>query len=256
MQEGSSLQVKQLRDDVILRKQATGDSAGFDLFSPVAVSVPAQSGVKIPLHISMAIPVGHYGRIASRSSFSAKRVHVASGVIDRGYRGDVTVLLENSGDQPFTIQKGDRIAQLILEKHSTREAPITMSDRNDLSAGARDSLNLVFFVSSITALACRLFSDNRIIISPVYPTSGLCCTEATDSVLCQVSQDLLGAGGTREASQLDGLYADQWGHRHEARPQIFLWLAAGMLVALIIVILKFCHAMILSYDRIKKFLDV
>ena len=62
--------------------------------------------------------MGHYGRIAPRSRFAAQRVHVAGGVIDRGYRGDVTVLLENSGDQPFTIQKGDMIAQLILEKHS------------------------------------------------------------------------------------------------------------------------------------------
>ena len=371
LQDGSSLQVKRLQDDVILPKQATGDSAGYDLFSPVSVSIPAQSGVKIPLHISMAIPMGHYGRIASRSSFAAQRVHVAGGVIDRGYRGDVTVLLENSGDQPFTIQKGDRIAQLILEKHSTpsvveakelsttergtggfgstgrsqfippqenssltnqtnsthpqsfdcfvslfilfgilqkmasdslstrrdatqvssqtvrnvereapqvresssvgrevpnrsamkreasgsftvsgslqqecdalqmandslsmgrevlglvrREAPITMSDRNDLSAGASDSLNLVMFVSSITALACRLFSGNRSIISPVYPTSDSSCTEATDSILCQVSQDFLSAGGTREASQIDRLYADQWGHRHEAwAPDYFM----------------------------------
>ena len=104
---------------MILPKQATGDSAGYDLFFMVSVSIPAQSGVKVPLHISMAIPTGHYGRMASRSSFAAQRVHVAGGVIDRGYRGDVTVLLENSGDQPFTMQKGDRIAHLILEKHST-----------------------------------------------------------------------------------------------------------------------------------------
>ena len=103
----------------MLPKQATGDSAGYNLFSPLSVSIPAESGVKIALHISMAIPVGHYGRIASRSSFADLRVHVAGGVIDRGYRGDVTVLLQNSHDQPFTIQKGDRIAQSILGKHST-----------------------------------------------------------------------------------------------------------------------------------------
>ena len=119
LRDGSSLQVKRLQDDVILPKKATGDSAGYDLFSPVSVSIPAQSGVKIPLHISMAIPMGHYGRIASRSSLPAQRVHVAGGVIDRGYLGDVTVLLGNSRDQPFLIQKGGRIAQLILEKHST-----------------------------------------------------------------------------------------------------------------------------------------
>ena len=104
-----------------------------------------------------------------------------------------------------------------------REAPITISDRNDLSAGASDSLNLVMFFSSITALACRLFSGNRSIISPVYSTSGSSCTEATNSILCQVSQDFLSAGGTREASQIDRLYADQPGFRHEAwAPDYFL----------------------------------
>ena len=70
-----------------------------------------------------------------------------------------------------------------------REAPITLSDRHDLSTGASDSLNLVMFVSSVTALACRLSSDNRSIISPVYPTSAPSCTEATDSFPCHVRQD-------------------------------------------------------------------
>ena len=70
-----------------------------------------------------------------------------------------------------------------------REAPITMSNRNDLSAGASDSPTLVMFVSRITAVACCLFSANRSLISPVYPTSGSSYTEATDSILCQVSQD-------------------------------------------------------------------
>ena len=112
-------QVKQLHDDVKLPKPATGDSARYDRFSPVSVSIPAQSGVKIPLHISMVIPVGHYGCIASRKSFATQKVNVAGGVIDRGYRVDVTVLLDKSGDKPFMIQKGDIIAQFPLEEDST-----------------------------------------------------------------------------------------------------------------------------------------
>ena len=111
-----------------------------------------------------------------------------------------------------------------------REAPITMSDRNDLSTGASDSLNLVIFLSGVTALACRLFADIRNTISPVYPTSRSSCTEATDSILCQDSQDLLGAGVTRRASHIDSLYAHQWGHHHEAwAPDFFMavWGYAG-----------------------------
>ena len=89
-----------------------------------------------------------------------------------------------------------------------REAPNTMnqcSDRDDFSTGASDSLNLLIFVSSLTALACRFFSDNKSIISPVYPTSGVSCTEAADSILCQLSQDVFGAGATRGASHIDSL---------------------------------------------------
>ena len=104
-----------------------------------------------------------------------------------------------------------------------REAPITLSDCNDLSTGATDSLNLVMFVSSVTVLACRLSSDNRSIPSPVYPISDSSCTEATDSVLCQVSEDCLGAGGKRGASHIDSLYVDQWGDCHEAwAPDFFM----------------------------------
>ena len=108
-----------------------------------------------------------------------------------------------------------------------REAPIRMSDRNDLSTGASDSLNIVMFVPSVTALACHLFSYNRSVISPVHPTSGSSCAEAADSILRQVSQDFLGAGGTRGASHIDSLYSDQWRHHHEAWAPYYFTAAWG-----------------------------
>eukprot|EP01120_Amphizonella_sp_Union-15-10_P000134 TRINITY_DN10163_c0_g1_i2.p1 TRINITY_DN10163_c0_g1~~TRINITY_DN10163_c0_g1_i2.p1 ORF type:complete len:133 (-),score=34.83 TRINITY_DN10163_c0_g1_i2:3-401(-) len=71
--------------------------------------------------IALEIPEGHYGRIASRSSLALKHLNVGGGVIDSDYRGNLGVILFNHGDKPFTISRGDRIAQLILEKISTPE---------------------------------------------------------------------------------------------------------------------------------------
>lgn len=65
----------------------------------------------------MAIPSGHYGRVAPRSGLAVKNsIDTGAGVIDEDYRGNVGVLLFNHSDVDFQINRGDRIAQLVLEK--------------------------------------------------------------------------------------------------------------------------------------------
>ena len=67
--------------------------------------------------ICATIPLGCYGRIAPRSGLSIKYgIHVGAGVIDPDYTGELKVCLFNLGSVSFEIKKGDRIAQLILEK--------------------------------------------------------------------------------------------------------------------------------------------
>ena len=64
----------------------------------------------------MCPPSGTYGRIASRSSLAANQsIDVGAGVLDPDYTGEVRVLLVNNGNEIFQVNKGDRIAQLILE---------------------------------------------------------------------------------------------------------------------------------------------
>jgi dUTP pyrophosphatase len=70
--------------------------------------------------IAVAIPEGHYGRVAPRSGLALKNfIDVGAGVIDADYRGPIGVLIFNFGDVSFKIGRGDRIAQLILERIST-----------------------------------------------------------------------------------------------------------------------------------------
>ena len=67
----------------------------------------------------MGILVGNYGRIAPRSGLAAKHmIDVGAGVIDSDYRGEVKVLLFNLGEKDFEVNKGDRVAQLIIEKYT------------------------------------------------------------------------------------------------------------------------------------------
>lgn len=73
--------------------------------------------------LAVAIPPGFYGRIAPRSGLASKHgLDVLAGVIDSDYRGEVCVLLYNTGDAPVTLAAGSKICQLILEQIITPDA--------------------------------------------------------------------------------------------------------------------------------------
>lgn len=70
----------------------------------------------------MAAPEGTYGRIAPRSGLASKHfIDTGAGVIDADYRGEVKVLLFNHSDVDYEVKKGDRVAQLVLERIYTPE---------------------------------------------------------------------------------------------------------------------------------------
>lgn len=69
--------------------------------------------------LRVAIPAGHYGRIAPRSGLALKHfIDVGAGVVDEDYRGELRVLLFNHSESDFIINRGDRVAQLICERIS------------------------------------------------------------------------------------------------------------------------------------------
>lgn len=102
-------------------QRATPGSVGLDLHSAIDyVVLPGQRAV-ISTGISIEFPEGTYGRIAPRSGIAVKHgIQVLAGVIDPDYRGEIKVVLHNTDQRvPYTIYKGYRIAQLILEKAIT-----------------------------------------------------------------------------------------------------------------------------------------
>ena len=99
--------------------RATEGSIGLDFYSPSEYIIPPHSQLLIPTQIKLQIPLGHYGRLASKSGLAIlHQLHVGAGVVDPDYTGEIMVLLINTASHVHPINKGDPIAQLILEKVS------------------------------------------------------------------------------------------------------------------------------------------
>ncbi|KAF8662066.1 hypothetical protein AX16_001218, partial [Volvariella volvacea WC 439] len=115
----SILPVQLLSTYATIPSRATEQSAGLDLYASFPATVPPHSSSPINTHIAIAIPTGHYGRVAPRSGLAFKSGVTAFGeTIDADYRGELKVLLRNDSDQEFKVRVGDRIAQLIIEPYA------------------------------------------------------------------------------------------------------------------------------------------
>jgi dUTP pyrophosphatase len=131
-----ALLVKKLVAHAVAPMRATGGSAGYDISSAVDAVIPPNGRLAVSTGIAVGVPEGTYGRIAPRSGLAYKfGIDVFAGVIDADYTGEVKAILYNSGDQPFVIKVGDRIAQLVLEVIKTPDVAIVL-DIDDTERGA------------------------------------------------------------------------------------------------------------------------
>jgi len=113
-------------DDLPLPKYSTTGSAGMDVFAAIDSPIIIKSGKVelVPTGISIAVPIGYECQVRSRSGLAAKNTVFclnSPGTIDSDYRGEVKVILANFGQDDFTINRGDRIAQLVIAKHEVAE---------------------------------------------------------------------------------------------------------------------------------------
>jgi dUTP pyrophosphatase len=131
------IKIKKLNDKAKIPTRSHMTDAGMDLCSVEKLIILPQTRSIISTAISVEIPEGYYGRVAPRSGLAAKHgIDVFAGVVDSSYRGEVKVILYNSDKQnPFLVNEGDRIAQLIIEKHYN--FPVEeVSDLSDTSRGS------------------------------------------------------------------------------------------------------------------------
>ena len=107
--------------------RGSAGAAGYDLYANEDVTIGEGEFTPVNTGVSVAIPPGYYGRIAPRSGLAAKYgIIIGGGVIDEDYRGELKVLMSCLFGM-YDVLRGDRIAQLILEKITTPELEIVTS---------------------------------------------------------------------------------------------------------------------------------
>jgi dUTP pyrophosphatase len=125
--------------------RATTQSAGYDLQSTddMVVLVPGQRRL-FPTGVTYNIKPGYVAIIKPRSGMAVKYgIDVLAGVCDADYQGEIKVCLINHGDEPIYINKGDRIAQLILVEHGVFANELrSHTTRADGGFGSTDMPNL------------------------------------------------------------------------------------------------------------------
>jgi dUTP diphosphatase len=112
--------VKVLDPELPLPRYAHPGDAGADLCSSVDVTLAPGERVLVPTGVAIALPAGHAGFVHPRSGLAARHgisIVNAPGTVDEGYRGEILVNLVNlDPHEPFTVRRGDRIAQLVVQR--------------------------------------------------------------------------------------------------------------------------------------------
>jgi dUTP pyrophosphatase len=114
-----TLKVKRLAHCHDLPRYATAGSAGLDLTAGIDKPLTIEPGkrTRVPTGLIIEVPPGYEGQVRPRSGLAFKAgisLTNCVGTIDSDYRGELQVLLINHGDQPYTIEPGERIAQLMV----------------------------------------------------------------------------------------------------------------------------------------------
>jgi dUTP pyrophosphatase len=127
------VKIKRLHPDAKIPEHKTEYAAGFDIYSHQDVMLYPGETMKIPTGIAIEIPEGFYLRIEDRSGMAAKGIHKAAGIIDSDYRGELIIVLHNSTNEIYRIEKHDRIAQGILtpamQGHFTESEDLSETSR-------------------------------------------------------------------------------------------------------------------------------
>lgn len=133
------IKVKKLHPDAKLPVRAHCTDSGADLFALEQTVLPARSITNVGTGISIELSEGTSGCIWGKSSVESKGIKVMAGLIDAPYRGEVKICMYNLNDTPFTFEKGQKVAQLVvLPTHypSFEEGDLTDTQRGEGGFGS------------------------------------------------------------------------------------------------------------------------
>ena len=133
--------LQRLDPDLPLPSTAYDGDAGYDLYAREdAVITPAGGRALVPTGIAFALPAGHAGFVLPRSGLALRHgitMVNTPGLIDSGYRGEIKVILLNTDpSEPYRVRRGDRIAQLVVQRVAEVSWSVVESlDGNDRGGG-------------------------------------------------------------------------------------------------------------------------
>ena len=139
------INIKKIRPEAVIPTSGSQFSAGYDLYAclDAPVIIPPHQNRKIGTGLSVEIPEGYFGAIFARSGLASKsgiRPANCVGVCDSDYRGEYIVPLHNDTDADYTVNPGDRIAQMIVLPYLSVEfnevSELTETDRGKSGFGS------------------------------------------------------------------------------------------------------------------------
>ncbi|MFZ1258331.1 MAG: dUTP diphosphatase [Candidatus Saccharimonas sp.] len=118
------VQFQKLHENAVLPRYQTAGAAAMDVAACIdaPVTIAPHERAIIPTGFAMALPVGYEAQIRARSGMAAKHGMMPAngiGTIDSDYRGEVGVILLNTSNEPFTVEPGMRIAQMVITRYET-----------------------------------------------------------------------------------------------------------------------------------------
>ena len=126
-----------------LPEYTSAGAAGADLRASEAVEIAPGGRAAVPTAVRLEIPPGHVGLVWPRSGLAVRHgIDTLAGVIDSDYRGEVRVVLVNHGREPFAVERGSRVAQLLVqrvERASWETGSLDASERSACGFGSTGS---------------------------------------------------------------------------------------------------------------------
>jgi len=125
---------KRLRPEATIPTYGRNGDAGLDLYACEDYIIEPGERCKISLGFAMELPDGYVALMWDRGGMAAKHgIHSIAGVIDSNYRGEVIAILFNTTNEPYTVTKGDKVIQMLIQRHEVvqfKEVPeLTDSER-------------------------------------------------------------------------------------------------------------------------------
>ncbi|OGD67288.1 deoxyuridine 5'-triphosphate nucleotidohydrolase [Candidatus Campbellbacteria bacterium RIFOXYC2_FULL_35_25] len=122
------IKIQKISEDAVVPNYAKAGDAGFDIYSSVDEAITPGEMKRISAGIKMEIPDGYVGLVWDKSGVAFNNgVKTMAGVIDSGYRGEILIVLKNLSEKTFEIKKGQKIAQMLIQKIESPEIEVADS---------------------------------------------------------------------------------------------------------------------------------